>query len=154
MLSMDYSLTVKGFSSKEIGHSTLIRTQRCSLQIQLTNDGQVLLGKLSVRLAIESYVGQEKPQLFQWVKEQVIEIPSKGMVPLTFRLSPVFPGLLSVAVYVTDAANNAVMAKRSTDTSYEPGPVRWWFHVIDNISIETLRTLKELVAAQRKGMKK
>ena len=150
---MDYTLNVKGFSSKEIGHSTLIRTRQGNLQIQLTNDGQVRLNKLSVRLAIESYVGQEKPQLFQWKPEQVIEIPSKGMVPLTFLISPVFPGLLSVAVYVADAINSAVMAKRSTDTTYEQGPVRWWFHVVDNISIETLRTLKELVAAQKKGMK-
>lgn len=154
MLSMEYTLTVKGFSPREIGYATLIRTMRGSLQINLTNDGQVLLGKLSVRPAIESYVGQEKPQLFQWLKEKVIEIPPEGMVPLTFKFSPIFPGLLSVAVYVTDAANNAVMAKRATDPSYERGPVRWWFHVVDNISIETLRALKELVAAQQKGTKK
>ena len=55
---------------------------------------------------------------------------------------------------MTDAANNAVMAKRVTESSYEQGPIRWWFNVIDNISIETLRALKELVAAQREGMKK
>jgi len=151
---MDYDLTVKGFSLKEIGYATLVRTQSGTLHVKLTNDGQVLLSKLKVRLAVESYVGQEKPQLFQWREAQVTEIPPEGMVPLTFRFRPVYPGLLSVAVYVTDAVNNAVMTKRVTETSYEQGPVRWWFHVVDNISIETLRALEELVAVQRKGMKK
>ena len=154
MLSMDYDLTVKGFSPKEIGYATLVRAQYGSLHIKLTNDGQKLLSELKVRLAVESYVGQEKPQLFQWREAQVTEIPPEGMVPLTFRFRPVYPGLLSVAVYVTDAVNNAVMTKRVTETSYEQGPVRWWFHVVDNISIETLRALEELVAVQRKGMKK
>jgi len=154
MLSMDYDLTVKGFSPKEIGYATLVRTEYGTLHVKLTNNGQVLLSKLKIRLAVESYVGQEKPQLFQWLKEQVTEIPPQGMVPLTFRIMPVYPGLLSVAVYVTDATNNAVMAKRDTESSYERGPVRWWFHVVDNISIETLRALKGLVAAQREGMNK
>ena len=154
MLSMEYDLTIKGFSPKEIGYATLVRTEYGILNVKLTNDGQVLLSKLKVRLAVESYVGQEKPQLFQWLKEQVTDIPPQGMVPLTFRIMPVYPGLLSVAVYVTDATNNAVMAKRDTESSYERGPIRWWFHVVDNISIETLRTLKRLVAAQRKGVNK
>ncbi len=154
MISIDYTLTVRGFPAKEIGYGTLVRAQPGSLQIKLTNDEQGLLSKLDVRLAIESYVGQEKPQLFRWLKEQVTEIPPKGMVPLTFRIWPLYPGLLSVAVYVTDAANNTVMAKRASESSYEQGPVRWWFHVVDNIEIETLRALKELVAAQQKGMKK
>jgi len=154
MLSIDYTLTVKGFPQKEIGYATLVRTEYGTLHVKLTNDGQVLLSKLKVRLAVESYVGQEKPQLFQWLKEQVTDIPPQGMVPLTFRIMPVYPGLLSVAVYVTDATNNAVIAKRDTESSYERGPVRWWFHVVDNISIETLRALKGLVAAQREGMNK
>lgn len=150
MLSMDFTLTVKGSSQKEIGYATLIRTQPGKLRINLTNDGQ-RLGKLNVRLAVESYVGQEKPQLFQWINTQVVTIPPKGMVPLTYEILPIFPGLISVAVYVTNAANNAVMAKRATDPHYDQGPVRWWFHVVDNISIETLRALRELVAAQREG---
>jgi len=154
MLSMDYDLTIKDFSPKEIGYATLVRTEYGNLRVKLTNDGQVLLSKLKVRVVVESYVGQEKPQLFQWLDEQITDIPPQGMVPLIFRIMPIYPGLLSAAVYVTDATNNAVIAKRGTESSYERGPVRWWFHVVDDISIETLRALKELVAAQRKGMKK
>ena len=149
MISIDYDLSVKDFSSKEIGYATLVRTRPGELQIKLTNDGQMLLRKLTVRLAIETYVGQEKPQLFRWLNQQVDEIPPKSMVPLSFRIMPIYPGLLSVAIYVTDANNNAVMAKRTTESSYEQAPVRWWFHVVDNIEIETLRALKELLKAQR-----
>ena len=154
MLSIGHTLTVKDFPTKEIGYATLVRSKTGSVQINLTNDGQVPTGNLSVRLAMESYVGQEKPQLFQWREERVIEIPAKGMVPLAYLIKPIFPGLISIAVYVADAVNNAVMVKRDTDTSYDQGPVRWWFHVIDNISIETLKALKELVAAHKKGMEK
>ena len=154
MISIDYTLNVKGFSLKEIGYATLVRNQSSTIQIKLTNDGQALFSKLNVKLALECYVGQEKPQLFQWHEGQVTEIPPKAMVPLTFRIKPVFLGLVSVAVYMTDAANNVVMAKRANETNYEREPVRWWFHVADDISIETLKALKQLVATQRKGIKK
>jgi len=151
---MHYTLSTKGFSAKEIGYATLVRSEYGNLKIHLTNDGQVPLSKINVNLAVESYVGQEKPQLFQWLKDQVTEIPPKDEVPLTFNILPIFPGLLSVAIYVTDATNNTVMTKRIADPNYDQGPIRWWFNVVDKISIETLRALKELVEVQRKVTEK
>lgn len=155
MISIGYQQVVPGFPVKEIGTGTLVRAYEAKLQIAVTNDGQVILRGLSVRPVLESYIGQEKPQLFQWSNAKVIsEIPPKGMVPLEFTFLPVFPGLVSTAFYVTDTANNAVMAKRKTDSSYQQAPVRWWFHVADDISVETLRVLKKLAAARREGTKK
>lgn len=149
MITIDYNLVVPGFKHKDIGYLTLVRSHQGKLQLTVTNDGLVLLKGLRVRLATESYVGQEKPQLFQWSDTQVInEVPPKGMVSIEFAVQPCFPGLVSVALYVTDAANNAVMAKRKTDSSYGQAPVRWWFHVADNISLETLKVLRILAAAR------
>ena len=148
MISIDYHLVVPGFSQQEIGYGTLVRSHLGKVQLAVTNDGLVILRGLSIRPALESYVGQEKPQLFQWSDTQVIrEIPPKGMVSLEFTFRSMFPGLVSIAFYLTDAANNAVMAKRKTDSSYAQAPVRWWFHVVDDISLQTLRALKALAAA-------
>lgn len=149
MLSMDYTLNVPGFSQQEIGYGTLVRVHRAKVQFTLTNKGQAPLGKLSIRPVLESYIGQEKPQLFQWYDTQIIRsIPPEGMAPLIFEIWPNFPGLVSVAVYVTGADGNAIMAKRATSSTYERLPVRWWFHVADDISIQTLKVLKRL---QEKG---
>jgi hypothetical protein len=148
MISIDYTLVVPTFSPKEIGYTTMVRSHESKFKVDVTNDGLELIGGLSIRPVMESYVGQEKAHLFQWSDTQVIkEIPPKGMVSLEFKFYPIFPGLVSVALYVTDTANSAVLAKRMTDSSYEKTPVRWWFHVADNISIETLRVLKKLAAA-------
>lgn len=155
MISIDYTLVVPGFSQKEIGYGTLVRCYPGKFQLTVTNDGPVLLRGLSVRPALESYVGQEKPQLFQWADRQVIEdVPPQGRATIEFTVWPIFPGLVSVALYVTDAANNAVAAKRKTDSSYEQAPVRWWFHVADNISLETLRALRKLASARGEATKK
>ena len=89
----------------------------------------------------------------EWVEiflKIVDQIPPKSMVPLTFSICAHFPGVISVAVYVTDSNNNNVMAKRQNETTYQQLPVRWWFHVVDNISIEILESLKTLVAQERK----
>jgi len=154
MISIDYNLVVPGFPQKEIGYQTLVRSHIGKFQFDVTNGGRVPLLRLSVRPALESYVGQEKPLLFQWADTQVIEaIPSKGMVSIEFKFWPIFPGLVSVALYMTDAANKAVMAKRKTDSSYEQAPVRWWFHVTDDISLETLRALRILVAREKETKK-
>lgn len=150
MISINYDLDVTGFSPKEIGFMTLVRSHRVKFRFDVTNDGPEFLRKLSFRPALESYVGQEKPLLFQWSDTQVIEeVPPKGMVALKFDFVPIFPGLVSIAFYVTDAANNAVKAKRKTDSAYGQAPVRWWFHVADYTSFETLRSLRKLVAAKR-----
>ena len=148
MISINYVLVVPGFSRQEIGIGTMVRSHLGKVQLTVTNDGTDFFRVLRVRPVLESHVGQEKPQLFQWSDTQVIkEIPPKGMVPLEFTFRPTFPGLVSVAFYLTDAANNAVMAKRKTDSSYAQAPVRWWFHVVDDISLQTLRALKALAAA-------
>ncbi len=151
MLSLDYELSVPGFNTNEIGVQTLVRVNAANLRIQLSNDGQTYLRKLKVKPVVESHIGQDKPILLLSVKEKKIkEIPPKGMVPLTFSIWPNFPGLVSIAVYITDADDNAVMAKRQVETTYQRLPVRWWFHVVDNIYIEILKTLKTLVAQKRK----
>jgi hypothetical protein len=152
---MHLDLVVPSFPQKEIGYATLVRAYQGKFQLAVTNDGRVSLRELSVRAVLESYVGQEKAQLFQWSDTQVIkEVPPNGMVSLEFAFWPCFPGLVSVAFYVTDAANNTVMAKRKTDSSYAQAPVRWWFHVIDDISLETLRALRKLAVAGDEETKK
>ncbi len=124
------------------------------MKINLTNDGLMTLHKLNVKPVIESYIGQDEPKLFQWLDAQIIEhIAPKTMIPLTFRIRAHFPGLVAVAVYVTNGTNT-VMAKRQNETAYEQEPVRWWFHVADNISVETLKALKTLVAQRQKDAEK
>ncbi len=155
MLSLGYELSVPGFPRSEIGFETLVRAKPANLQVNVTNDGQMSLYKLNVKPVVESYVGQDKPILFGQRDAQIIEqIAPKAMIPLTFRIWAIFPGLVAVAIYVTDSNNNAVMAKRQTETAYEQSPVRWWFNVIDNISIEILRALKTLKAPKPKERKK
>jgi hypothetical protein len=150
MISIDYDVVVPDFTKKEVPHGTLVRMHAGKFQFDVTNNGRATITKLNVRAVLESYAGQEKRQLFQWADTQVIEkIPPKGMVSIEFEFWPWFPGLVSVALYVTDAANNAVKAKRQTASIYEEAPVRWYFHVADDIAFETLRALRELVARKK-----
>lgn len=150
MISIDYNIVVPYFSKKVIGYGTLVRSYNGKFKFNVTNDGRVPLRKLSARAVLESYVGQEKPLLFQWADPQVIkEIPPKGTVSIEFEFVPSFPGLVSVALYVTNAANKAIKAKRKAYSSYEQAPVRWWVHVIDDISLETLMALKKLVRKKK-----
>ena len=154
MLSMDFELSVPGFKKEEIGGGTLVRAYKANLQIQLTNDGQTYLRELKVKPVIESYLGQDKPMLLFSLEEKMIkEILPKSMVPLTFSIWPNFPGLISFAVHITNIDGSDVMAKRQSETTYQEQPVRWWFHVVDDISIEILKTLKALVAKERKKTK-
>jgi hypothetical protein len=155
MISIDYDLVVPDFSTEEIGYGALVRSHDAKVKLIVTNDAEVILLGLSVRPVMEAYVGQEKPQLFQWSVAQVIqEIAPKGTVALEFTFLPVFLGLVSVAFYMTDAASKAVMAKRQADSNYEQIPIRYWFHVADNISVETLRALRILAAASGGKTKK
>lgn len=153
-VSIGCKVTVPGFAASEIG-GAFVRAYPSKLQVTLKNDGVTRLGGLSVRLVLESYVGQEKPILFQWAEKQVVEeIASKESATLEFECVPRFPGLASVACYVADAAGDAVKVKRPKDASYGEPPVRWYFHVIDDISIETLRALKRLQETIRNQTKK
>lgn len=155
MLSIDYELTVPGFSSQDIGYLTFVRGERAKFQVQINNDSRYNVSKLNVKIILESYVGQIKPILLLQPEPQIIDsIPPKNMIPLTFELYPNFPGLVAVSVHVTDSSDNIIKTKRITDKSYKESPVRWWFHVIDNISVETLRALKQLVKQGSKGAKK
>jgi hypothetical protein len=154
MISIECKVSVPGFPHKEIGYWTLVRAYENKFQFNMTNDGMGPLRGLNVRPVLESYAGQEKPLLFQWGDTKVIEvIPPKGIVPIESEFWPIFPGLVSVGLYVTDAANKAVMAKRKTDAGYAEAPVRWWFHVADDISLETLRTLRKLLARREETKK-
>lgn len=155
MISLYFELSVPGFQENEIGLGTLVRAKPANLKINVTNDGPRSLYKLNVRPVLESYVGLDKPILFLWSDAQIIEqIAPKAMVPLTFRVWPNFPGLVAVAIHITDETKNAVMAKRQNETAYAQLPVRWWLHVVDNISVEILRALKTLKAQQPKEKKK
>ncbi len=152
MLSIDYELSVPGFRENEIDSETLVRAYRANLEIKVTNDGQMSLYKLNVRPVLELYVGQDKPILLSQFDAQTIDqIAPKTMMPLTFSITTNHPGLVAVAIHVTDAADNAVMAKRQNETAYQQLPVRWWFHVIDDISIETLKALKTLIAQKQRA---
>lgn len=147
MISIGCSVNVPNFPLEEIGDWTLVRAYKCKFQFDVTNDGSKPLLKLNVRAVMESYVGQEKPQLYQWADTQVIKtIPPKNLVQIEFEFAPIFPGLISVALYVTDAANKAVMVKRKKQSSYAETPVRWWFHVADDTLAEILKQLRILVA--------
>jgi len=149
MISIDYETVVPGFSKEEVRHGTFVRAHTGKVQFYVTNDGRARIRKLNIRAVLESYVGQEKPLLFQWEDPQVIEaIPSKGTELIEFEFWPYFPGLVSVALYVTDATNKAIMMKRKTDSNYQEAPIRWFFHVADDISLETLRALRKLVAGK------
>lgn len=155
MLSIDYELAVTGFKVSEIGPGTLVRVNRANLQINVTNDGSGSLYSLNVKPVLESYVGQDNPILFLQQDAQVIDqIASKAMVPLTFSIWANYPGLVAVAIYVTDATGSTVMAKRPKETAYEQSPVRYWFYVVDNISVQTLRALKALAAQKPKEMER
>lgn len=152
MLSFDYELSVPGFSAREIGLVTLVRSKAAKLEVHITNDSSVSVSKMKVKILFESYIGQPKVQLVMQSEPQIINtLPQKGMVPLTFQLRPFFPGLVSVAVIVTDSFDKTIKAKRSNEDSYKESPVRWWFHVEDNISVEILRTLKKLLKQESEG---
>ena len=154
MISIDCSVNVQDSSSKEIGFWTLVRAYSGTFQFDVTNDRSKPLHRLNVRAVMESYVGQEKPQLYQWADTQVIDtIPPNNLVPIRFEFTPVCLGLVSVALYVTDAANKAVMVKRKEHSSYAEEPVRYWFHVADDILLEMLKELKILVARGEKTKK-
>ena len=154
MISIDCSVNVPSFSLKEIGPWTLVRACRGTFQFDVTNNGSKPLHRINVRAVMESYVGQEKPQLYQWADTQVIDtIPPKNLVPIIFEFTPIFLGSVSVALYVTEADNKAVMVKRKEHSSYEEAPVRYWFHVADDILLEMLKELKILVARGEKTKK-
>jgi len=155
MLSIDYALSIPGFSTKEIGYQTLVRAERADLEVQITNDLRSTVSKLNVKIILESYVGQIKPILFMQSDPRIVStIPSKGMIPVIYNIYPTFPGLVAISIHVTDSFNNVVKAKRTTEESYKESPVRFWFHVLDNVSVETLRALKKLVKQQLKGARK
>ena len=146
MLSIGYSLAVRDYSSELIGYHTLVRSHSADLVLELTNDTTRDLGNLTVKIVTESYIGGEKPQLFrQSDPEKVKNIPAKGMVPVEFAVWANFPGVLSVAIYVQDKQDKAVKSKRPTEVAYQELPVRYWFHVVDNIAVDTLVALNKLI---------
>ena len=104
---------------------------------------------------MESYVGQIKPVLFLQSDTQVIDsIPPKDTVKLIFEVYPSFTGLISTAVRVTDSLNNNIVLKRNPKELPKESPIRWWWSVADDISIETLRALKKLIKQGSEGAKK
>ncbi len=151
MLSLSYELSVPDFKDEEIGAQTLVRVHFATLGIHIFNDGQTPLRKIHVKPTVESYVGQNAPILFLSLEPVIVdEISPKSLVSVTFNIWPNYPGLLSVAVHITDSHDNPVMVKRREQKEYKETPVRWWFHVVENVSVEILRTLKILNTTIRK----
>lgn len=155
MISVNYSINVPDFPKEEVPFAMLIRAHVAKFKFDVTNDGKKTIAKINVRAVLESYVGQDKAQLFQWADTKVIQnaIPTNGMESIEFSFFPFYPGLVSVALYVTDFDNNVVEMKRKSDLNYGTGPVRWWFHVEDDISFETLMLLRRLVAEDKEKKK-
>lgn len=152
MLSMNYRIVMPVFNVKDIGPYTLVSGNKANLKIQVTNDSESVLRGITVRTVIESYVGQEKPQLFRWFDpKEIVELGSKETAVLEYEVIPVFPGLASIAVYCADRFNNSIMAKRKTDANYKETPVRWWFNVADHVAVQTLMVLKNLSRRLAKG---
>jgi len=155
MLSIDYDLKVPGFSEREIGYSTLVRDYLTNFEVQITNDSKSSISVLNVKITLESYVGQIEPIMFKRYDPKIIEnIQPRSMVPLNFEIFPTFPGLLAISIRVTDSFNNTVQLKKAEEESYQKAPVRYWFYVADDISVETLRALKQLLRQGKKGKKK
>jgi hypothetical protein len=145
---------VADYSYEQIGVGTLVSNHWATLELTLTNDSPGTLSNITVRPALELYVGQEKAQLFSWADPQIIKaIPSKGEAVLNFQMIPFHPGLASIAIYVTDSANIPVQTKRIYGSSYETTPTRWWFHVADYISVEILQELKKLTKQKSMRLK-
>lgn len=152
MLSLSYVLSTPGFNLKDIGHHALVRAYNADIEITFENDGQTTLRNITVQPVIESYIGQDQPKLFLTMEEITIEtIPPKGIVAETFRIYPNFPGLISIAINITDTSGDIIPSKRKEEKTYDRQPVRWWFHVVDNVQIEILKTLKTLVQKQKKS---
>lgn len=151
MISIECGVSVPGFSHKQLGYFTLARAYRAKFEFRFTNDGAKPLSRLSVRPALESYAGHEKPLLFQWRDTQAIEelLPNKETL-MKCEFVPSFVGIASVALYVTDATGKAIAARRSGASNYEQAPVRWWFHIADCTLLEILAELREL----RKAVKR
>ena len=154
MLSLSYELSVAAFPRDKIGVDTLVRSYPAKFQINVTNDGETRLRNISVRPILQSYIGQEKPMLFTSLAPQTIEeLPRKSTISLAFDIYPNFPGLVAIAIHTTDASAAIVKSKRQEERAYQELPVRWWFHVIDDISIETLGVLKDLAKQWAKKVK-
>ncbi len=155
MLSIDYSLEVPSYPLKVIGRNTMVRGRIANLTLNLSNQGPFELSQLSIKVVVESYVGQQTAQLFSQLSPKIIDaIPPKAMVPLEFKIAPNMPGLISVAIYPKDSSENALMVKRRTETAFQQEPVRYWFHVLESISTDTLIALQALLESFRQGNKK
>lgn len=151
MITIEYDFSVPRYKRSEIGYHTLVRGKRAEFEFRMTNDSNRSLDNLSVAITLESYIGQDTPKLFRKQDPVTVDkIPHKSMVPLNCVLYPTFPGLIAVSVYVTDSVNNAIQIKKSGEKSYQVDSIRWWFHVVDDISIDILRTLKQLLTEGRK----
>lgn len=154
MISLDYSLSVPKFATSRIGYSTLVRCYPAHLEVQVRNDGQRSLRQLTVQPVLESYVGQEKALLFVQENPQTIdEITAGAMRAVTFEVIAPYPGLVAVAVHVSDSTGKSVMAKRTEEKQYQELPVRWWFHVLDDTAIETLQAIMALSDQLREVLK-
>jgi hypothetical protein len=117
----------------------------------VTNEGSTSVGGVTLAPVLESYIGQATPRLFSRLAPKTIKnIAPKGTAKLSFRVDPSFPGVVAVAVSLTSKDGRAIRAKRDTGDTFEAEPVRWWFHVLDDISVETLDVLRKLLALQTK----
>ena len=152
MLSLDIDWEVQGLPRDlPRGHlkkTRLVKDYLTKVRLTISNNGEDIARGVSVSPILESYVGQERPILFVREEERRIkDIRPNRTASLTFDIMPVFPGLVALAVEVKNTEGRFIKAKRESDRSYSEAPVRWWFHVVDNVAIETLSALQGLRAA-------
>jgi hypothetical protein len=134
-----------------LGAATLLRGCPTRFNFAVTNEDSTSVEGVRVTPVLESYVGQATPLLFARLAPKTIKnIAPKETAKLSFRVHPIFPGVVAVAVSLTDKNGVAIRAKRATEETFQAQPVRWWFHVLDDISVETLDALNKLLALQTK----
>lgn len=147
LLSVEIGWTVPDWKQSQLGDFTLVRGYPAKFNFSVTNEDTTPVAAVTLAPVIESYVGQESPQLFQRLAPRTIKtIAPKGTSKRSFDVYPVFPGVLAVAVSLTDNDGIAIKARRDEQDNFEATPVRWWFHVLDDVSIETLVAVRELLA--------
>ena len=142
---------MSGRKQSELGNFTLLRAHTTTFNFAVTNEDSTSVEGVTLTPVLEMYVGQATPILFSRLAPKTIKnIAPKGTAKLSFSVYPNFPGVVAVAVSLTNKDGIDIRAKRDTEETYEAKPVRWWFHVLDDISVETLDALKKLLALQTK----
>ncbi len=131
---------------RRLGPFTLVRGYRNRFTLTISNDADTIAEAPSVSLILESYVGQQDPILFtRRAPTTLDDVEPHATATIDWDMTPHFPGLAALAVHITNHDGAAAEAKRKDDKEYAATPVRWWFHVADDISVEIRDSLAGLL---------